>query len=43
MYNIEKTKQSDLIYLMEILHQAQAALKKINVHQWQNGYPSEQI
>ena len=43
MYNIEKTKQSDLIYLMEIFHQAQAALKKINVDQWQNGYPSEQI
>ena len=40
MYNIEKTKQSDLIYLMEIFHQAQAALKKMNVDQisFRTGY-----
>jgi len=43
MYNIERTKQSDLIHVMAIFHQAQAALKNMNVDQWQNGYPSKQI
>ncbi|MFA5340929.1 MAG: GNAT family N-acetyltransferase [Clostridia bacterium] len=42
MYIIERTKPEDLKCVMEIFSQAKAALKRMNVDQWQNGYPSDE-
>lgn len=38
-----KADFSDLDTIMEIVLQAQNFLKKLNVNQWQNGYPSREI
>ena len=40
---MDMTKSEDLKSVMEIFHQAQVALKSMNVDQWQNGYPSQKI
>ena len=34
---------NDLPAIMDIVHQAQTALKNSDIDQWQNGYPSEAI
>ena len=38
-----KAKFSDLDTIMEIVLQAQNFLKKLNINQWQNGYPTREI
>lgn len=34
---------NDLSSIMEIIHQASKRLKQQNIHQWQNGYPNEEV
>ena len=43
MYFIEKTKLTELDIVMEIFAQAKNALKRMNIDQWQNGYPSKEV
>ncbi len=43
MYKIEKTQLDELDKVMNIFSQAKAALKRMNVDQWQNGYPSKEV
>ena len=38
-----KADFSELDSIMSIVHQAQDFLKKLNINQWQNGYPTREI
>jgi GNAT superfamily N-acetyltransferase len=38
-----KADFSELDSIMKIVHQAQSFLKKLNINQWQNGYPTREI
>jgi len=38
-----KADFSELDSIMKIVHQAQDFLKKLNINQWQNGYPTREI
>ena len=40
--NLRKTEEQDLKVVMEIIKEAQEYLKKNNVDQWQDGYPTIQ-
>jgi len=40
-YNIEKTTESDLPQIMEIIEAARKSIKALGIPQWQNGYPNE--
>lgn len=40
---IRLANKQDLPYIMEIIHQASKRLKQQNIHQWQNGYPNEEV
>lgn len=38
---IRTAEKKDLPMIMDIIHQAQNALKELGISQWQNGYPNE--
>lgn len=40
---IRHAETKDVAQMMGIVHQAQSDLKKMNVDQWQNGYPNETV
>ena len=40
---LRKACHEDTEAMMEIVKQAQSDLKKMNVNQWQNGYPNEHV
>lgn len=42
-YCVRKGKPSDLLQIMEIVHQAQAGMGREKIPQWQNGYPNERV
>lgn len=41
--NLRKARHDDVKEMMEIVKQAQSDLKQMNVNQWQNGYPNEDV
>lgn len=43
MEDLRRATLTDLPAIMRIIAEAQAFLKNLNVNQWQNGYPSEDI
>lgn len=38
---IRKAQKKDILEIMEIINQAKASLKSLNVSQWQDGYPNK--
>jgi len=41
--NIEKSKSDDIGEIMEIIAEAQASLRALEIDQWQDGYPSANV
>ncbi|MDR2149030.1 MAG: GNAT family N-acetyltransferase [Tannerella sp.] len=42
-YRLRKGKPSDLPRMMEIVRQGQISIGKLDINQWRNGYPSQDI
>ena len=40
---IRLAHKQDLPFIMEIIHQASRRLKQQNIHQWQDGYPNDEV
>ena len=43
MHTFRKAVPADLQSIMEIVHQAQAFMATLNIDQWQDGYPEEDL
>ncbi|WP_119326423.1 GNAT family N-acetyltransferase [Companilactobacillus musae] len=41
--NIERAKESDLLGIMSLIHQAQKFFRENEIDQWQNNYPTEEV
>lgn len=41
--NIRKTTHCDITSVMKLIHQAQNYFKSLNIDQWQDGYPNDEV